>query len=130
MLIATMNPRLHEDLFVFCTVYREPTRDELDVAAATVREAEGITLVLAENDAIAMGHRGLKPMARITLTVHSSLEAVGLTAVVASRLASSGIPCNVIAGFYHDHLFVPADLAGAAMVALTELADPGPADPG
>jgi hypothetical protein len=55
--------------------------------------------------------------------VHSSLEAVGLTAVVATKLAAEGISANVIAAFYHDHVFVQANRAKAALAALTSLAD-------
>jgi len=59
---------------------------------------------------------------QITLTVHSSLEAVGLTAAVATKLASEGISANVIAAYYHDHVFVQASKASAAFSALNEFA--------
>ncbi len=64
----------------------------------------------------------------ITLTVHSSLEAVGLTAAVANTLASAGIACNVLAGFHHDHLLVPIDRVDDAMAALSRLSASVPAD--
>jgi hypothetical protein len=57
----------------------------------------------------------------ITLTVHSDLEAVGLTAAVSVALGAAGISCNVVAGTYHDHLFVPAQKAADAMAALRKL---------
>jgi hypothetical protein len=57
----------------------------------------------------------------ITLDVHSSLEAVGLIATVSGALAAAGISVNVFAGFYHDHLFVPASKAAQAMSVLKEL---------
>ena len=90
-------------------------------ALATVDEAEGTTLVLErhEADAFRLGHAGT--FAWITLTVHSSLEAVGLTAAVAGALAGRNIPCNVLAGFHHDHLLVPSDRADEAIAALREL---------
>jgi hypothetical protein len=50
--------------------------------------------------------------------VHSSLEAVGLTAAVAGALTAAGISANVVAAFHHDHVFVPADRAEAAMAQL------------
>ena len=60
-------------------------------------------------------------LAHITLMVHSALEGVGLTAAVASALTASHVPCNVVAGLRHDHLFVPAEAAETALAALEEL---------
>ncbi len=90
-------------------------------ALATVDEEEGTTMVLErhEADAFRLGHAGT--FAWITLTVHSSLDAVGLTAAVAAALAGRNIPCNVLAGFHHDHLLVPSDRADEAVAALREL---------
>ncbi len=87
---------------------------------ATVAEAEGQTVVA---DLVAMRAAGLtsQPWARISLTVHSDLEAVGLTAVFAGALGAEGISCNVIAGFHHDHLFVQWDRREDAMAALRAL---------
>lgn len=88
---------------------------------ATVREAEGTTVVVsrAEADAAGLGYEFVA--ARITLTVASALDAVGLTAAVAGRLADAGIACNVIAGLRHDHLFVPVARADEAMALLSDL---------
>ncbi len=63
----------------------------------------------------------------LTLTVYSSLEAVGLTAAVAGALAAVGIPANVLAGFDHDHLLVPEELADVAMAAIRTLSGGSPA---
>jgi len=120
-LLRTMEPVLDDANFVFCSIGRSPTADEVETAIAFVREDEGTTLVLRHEDATLMGMNCSSPMACITLTVHSSLEAVGLTAAVASALGGVGIACNVIAGFHHDHLFVPVDRADAAMSALQAL---------
>ena len=89
---------------------------------ATVAEEEGLTVVapLAEVEAAGMGS---EPWARISLTVHSDLAAVGLTAAFAAALAAVGISCNVIAGLHHDHLFVPWDRRDDALAALKALAD-------
>jgi len=124
-LLLTMEPVLHEGVYVYCTINRTPTPDEVATAIALVREDEGTTLVLSHEDATAMRLRYPSLMARITLTVHSSLAAVGLTAAVAKSLGDVGIPCNVIAGFHHDHIFVPADRARDAMEALRALSDRG-----
>ena len=53
--------------------------------------------------------------------MHTALDAVGLTAAVATALAEHGIPANVIAGFYHDHLLVPEDRADDAVAVLRGL---------
>jgi len=76
-------------------------------AFAIVREREGVTLVLTVEEARARGLEGAGQWALITLQVHSSLEAVGLIAAVATRLAADGISVNPLAGYHHDHLFVP-----------------------
>ena len=83
---------------------------------ATVAEAEGLTVVAP---LAALG--GGEPWARISLTVHSDLAAVGLTAAFATALGREGISCNVIAGMHHDHLFVPWDRRENAMAALRAL---------
>ena len=87
---------------------------------ATVREAEGMTVValLAELRAAGMAS---EPWARISLTVHSDLAAVGLTAAFATALGQEGISCNVIAGLHHDHLFVPWERREDALTALRAL---------
>jgi hypothetical protein len=90
--------------------------------AATVREDEGLTVVLSRPDADRLGLTYDFVAAWITLTVDSSLAAVGLTAAVSHVLTDAGISTNVIAGFTHDHLFVPVDRADDAMRALRGLA--------
>jgi uncharacterized protein len=120
-LLQTMQPLLHQGEYVFCTVPLSTTMDTSG-AIMVMREAEGLTLVLPRPTADALGLPYTCPMAWITLTVHSSLEAVGLTAAFAKALADAGISCNTVAGFYHDHLFVPYKDAGRAMEALGQLA--------
>jgi hypothetical protein len=110
-LLASMRPELHDGAYEFVTV-DSPTPADLGTAIVVVHESEGVTLVR---------RAGGGDMAWITLTVHSSLEAVGLTAAVATALAQHGIACNVVAGFHHDHLFVPRDRAADALAALAAL---------
>ncbi len=88
---------------------------------ATVREDEGMTLVLRQADADRSGLTYDYVAARITLRVRSDLAAVGLTAAVSTALAAADISCNVIAGHTHDHLFVPLDRAADAMATLGRL---------
>lgn len=90
-------------------------------AAATVREPEGISVVLDRAEADRLGADTSRAYRWITLRVHSSLEAVGLTAAVSAALTANGISCNVIAGTFHDHLLVPAARADDAMRALAAL---------
>ncbi|MEM6783218.1 MAG: ACT domain-containing protein [Bacteroidota bacterium] len=122
VLLASTEPVLEGGTLVFVTV---PTRSFALAAetnpVAAVMEAEGLTLVLpqAQADALRFGYGTV--FRQLTLTVHSSLDAVGLTAAVATRLAAHGIPANVVAGFYHDHLFVPHDRAEEALAALQAL---------
>lgn len=106
-LLRNAAPELDEESWVFCLqAHAAPLAAE---AFALIREAEGTTLILTESQARSLGLEFEARFSRITLSVHSSLHAVGLTAAVASRLAQAGIACNVVAGYYHDHLFVPAD---------------------
>ncbi len=85
-------------------------------------DAEGVTLILAFDDARAAGLEPIFPCRRITLAIHSSLEAVGFMARVAAVLAAEGIGCNPVAGYFHDHVFVPEDRLGDALAALKALA--------
>ncbi len=87
-------------------------------AIASFREAEGISFILPIEAAKLAGFDTSLPMAQITLQVYSALDGVGLTAAVASALADAGIPCNMVAGFHHDHAFVPEDLADKAIEVL------------
>jgi hypothetical protein len=91
--------------------------------AATIIEDEGTTTVLSVKDAERLGIKPAFVAAWLTLEVHSSLAAVGLTAAVATALAHENIACNVLAGYHHDHLLVRFDQAGRAVTALRALRD-------
>lgn len=120
-LIRQMRPQLDPETWVFVTLPRgQAVPAGLD-PLFRFREAEGLTLVLTEAEARAAGLDFAFPSRRITLTIHSSLDAVGLIAAVAAALAKAGIACNPVAGFHHDHLFVPAARAADAMAALEAL---------
>ncbi len=92
----------------------------LGAAIATVREEEGVTAIVPSSLADELGQLG-PDFARITLQVHSDLEAAGLTAAVATALADRHIACNVIAAFHHDHMFVPWDRREEALACLMAL---------
>jgi uncharacterized protein len=116
-LLATMEPALRPGEYVFVVL------DDLDGVEpeATVREDEGLSVVLARERADALGLGYDYVAAWITLRVHSALEAVGLTAAVSRALADARLSCNVIAGYHHDHLLVPADRGEEALAVLREL---------
>ncbi len=116
-LLKSMQPRLNSGEFVFCTV---DERVRLQDAAPLMlfRESEGMTVILEKSTAGRLQLEYTYVAAWITLTVHSSLEAVGLTAAFATALAKENISCNVVAGYYHDHLFVDVKDAAKAMAVL------------
>jgi hypothetical protein len=120
-LLKTLRPELLEQEFVFCSVQGELMDYSHLNPVASFMETEGLSLIvplaLAEQHAIT--YTGI--FKQISLSVHSSLEAVGLTAAIASALAAQGISANVVAAYYHDHIFVPRDKAEASMKALSEL---------
>lgn len=123
-LLASLSPRLNPGSFVFCSV-SQPTVVQVATALGSFREAEGTTLILAREEAERLGLVYDYLAAWITLEVHSSLAAVGLTAAFAKALAGEGISCNVIAGFHHDHLFVAEADAERALARLQRLAAEG-----
>jgi uncharacterized protein len=93
-------------------------------ASASIVEAEGTTHVVEADVARAAGAPVEFEAAWLTLTVHSALEAVGLTAAFSRVLADADIACNVLAGYHHDHLLVPIDRADDAVDLLRRLARP------
>lgn len=119
-LLRTLSPVCNPGVYVFCSL---PAGLAIDMApvVASIREAEGLSVVLAERDALGLGLPILFRAAWLTLSVHSDLEALGLTAAVSAALTEAGIACNVVAGNFHDHLFVPHEQADAAMEALMRL---------
>lgn len=120
-LLHSMKPELLDGEYVFCTVSGRLTQYANLDPLATFCEGEGLTLVLekgvAEREEIAF--EGIYK--QITLTVHSSLDAVGLTAAVSTKLAQHDISANVIAAYYHDHIFVQKEKADLALRALQEI---------
>jgi hypothetical protein len=120
-LLASMSPVLLDDEYVFCSVQGQYGDYQTLLPLATFRESEGLTLVLTKAAAIEGGLSFESVFKAITLTVHSSLDAVGLTAAVANKLTEKGISANVIAAYYHDHIFVQTEKAALAIEALNEL---------
>ena len=120
-LMTSLSPHLMDGDFVFCTIQDDKYGDFAELLPiASFREAEGLTLLVAKENVDKAGFNYESIFKGITLKVHSSIEAVGLTAAVSSKLAERGINANVIAAFYHDHIFVQAEKADAALSALNE----------
>jgi hypothetical protein len=121
ILVKTMKPVLNSGSYVFCTVDNLNTI-ELQNIVTFFKEEEGYTIMISKGEADRLKLDYGYVAAWITLTVHSSLDAVGLTAVFSNALAAEGISCNVVAGFHHDHIFVAIEDAQKAMVVLQALA--------
>ncbi len=121
-MIAGMQPVLQAGEWRFVLVFPENAPQLLGSAIGTFREAEGVTAIVPAELAEELAQTG-PDMRCITLTVHSDLEGVGLTAAVSGALADAGIACNVVAAFHHDHLFVPSGEGERALEVLKALAD-------
>ena len=128
ILLREMRAELAPGVYVFATLPAAAVPAGLD-ARLRFEEAEGVTLILRREEAEARGIEGVFACRMITLTVHSALEAVGFIAHVATRLAAAGMGVNPVAGFYHDHLFVPEDRAEEAMAVLRGIAAEAGAGP-
>ena len=117
-----MQPVLNDGLYVFSSVSSIASFD-LNKILFFFKEEEGFTVVLEKKDADTEGVKYNALFAWITLHVHSALEAVGLTAAFSNALAANQISCNVVAGYYHDHIFVQYDLGQKAVDVLQKLSD-------
>jgi hypothetical protein len=119
-LVRNMEPVLNAGDYVFCTVEEFPGVSNNDILFF-FREKEAITVVVLKEYADAKGWKYNAVFSWISLTIHSSLEAVGLTAAFSAALAKQNISCNVVAAYYHDHIFVKKEDAERAMDALKRL---------
>lgn len=119
-LIRKMEPVLNQGTYVFVSLPDAAAVNACDIVAS-VREPEGLSVVVEGSCAAAAGLTGTFPCAWITLTVDSALDAVGLTGAFSTALGQAGISCNVVAGTHHDHIFVPVDRADDAMRELRAL---------
>ncbi len=118
LMLATLAVQRRAGVFAYIAV-EVPTPGLIAAAHAVVKEGRLTTIVLPVEAAERAGQATTVQFAWLTLTVQSSLDAVGLTAAVSSRLAAIGIPCNVLAGYHHDHILVPVDRVDDAIAALT-----------
>lgn len=120
-LLRHLRPDLREGPYVFAHA-QDGTVPEGVRPVVTVAEEEGLTVVVTRDEAHTAGLSYHAVFGWVTLRVHSSLEAVGLTAAVSAALTEAGLSCNVVAGYHHDHLFVPYEQASVAIAVLEDLA--------
>ena len=113
-LLKSMKPEQNPGDYVFCKT-ESLEQVNLNEIEMFFREKEAITVILKKKIAEKLNLEYSVVMSWITLTVHSSLEAVGLTAAFSKALSENGISCNVVAAFYHDHIFVAQKDAAKAM---------------
>ena len=120
-LLQHMKPEMQDGIFVFCSL---PEGNDIPAALAPVlifREREGTALIVRREEAERAELPYQFASRLITLTVHSSLEAVGFLAAITARLANAGISVNAVSAFHHDHLFVPEHRASEALRLLQDM---------
>ncbi len=117
-----MRPKLNSGDYVF-TTQLSTSRIPVGGIIGKFTEKEGTTLIIEKQKADALGLQYTFVSAWITLNIHSSLDAIGLTAIFSSELAKNSIGCNVVAGYYHDHIFVNKRDGENAMKILKELSE-------
>lgn len=119
-LVRAMRPEMNLGAYVFITqssIDHIPTNDIL----GQFREKEGITIIIEKEKADMLNLPYEFVASWITLRIHSSLDSVGLTAIFSSELAKNNVGCNVVAGYYHDHVFVNKKDGKNAMKILQKL---------
>ncbi len=121
-ILKTLKPKHNAGEYVFCVV-SDLNKLNLNEIIFFFREEEGTTVVLKKEVADKLKLEYTFVAAWITLTVHSSLESVGLTAAFSKALSEEGISCNVVAAYHHDHIFVPKKDAEKALRVLTKLSE-------
>lgn len=121
VLLKSMQPILRDEEYVFCSVCHQDRQYLALNPVCIFREDEGLTLVLRREGADVAELTYTSIFRMITLSIHSSLDAVGFLATITGKLAEHGISVNAISAYYHDHLFVPISRAAEVMELLQEL---------
>lgn len=118
--LPSLDPVLEPGIYVYCSL-PPGTIDVPSAVVASIREPEGLSVIVTEATAEAMAWRVLMRVAWIRFGQVTDIAAVGLTVAVSAALGQAGIPCNMVAGAYHDHVFVPVDQAAEALELLKQL---------
>lgn len=121
VLLTTLRPQLHPSVFVFATLPAAEIPPGVE-PMCQFQEPEGLTLIMPQLQADQAQIPYQYPCRMITLTVHSSLEAVGMLAAITQALSAVGISTNVVSAYFHDHLFVACDRVQEALDCLAKLA--------
>ena len=121
VLLQNMEPVLNAGEYVFCTVEDLSKISDIEKILFFFRETEAVTIVLKKEIADEWSMTYSYTASWITLNIHSSLEAVGLTAAFANALKQENISCNVVAAYFHDHIFIAKEDAEKAMKTLNAL---------
>jgi hypothetical protein len=121
-LLKSLKPKLNEGSYVFCSV-NNLLKISLDEVLLLFKEDEGNTIIIKKELADSLQLKYSFISSWITLTIHSSLKAVGLTSAFSNALAKNGISCNVVATYYHDHVFVDIKDTEEAMITLKMLSE-------
>ncbi len=124
-LLANLDPRLDPREFGYAILPHDAPLPPGFHPFGLFHEDEGLTVIATAADLAASGIPALTGLARLTMMVQSSLEAVGMTAAMATALTRVGISANVVAAYYHDHIFVPWDRRDEAVAVLRGLAQGG-----
>ena len=121
-LLSSMEPELQSENYIFSTFPNADIAGKLYLEPISCfHEKEGLTLIVRKEIADKNNIEYLSVFKLISLTIHSSLDAVGLTAAISKKLGDNGISANVVAAYFHDHIFIPEEKANLAIESLHEL---------